>query len=73
MQSFIKNSLPEPIKNNSNLLEIACFNETSAIHAFNGGANRIELCEDKNAEGLTPDYNTFINVKKKHKGKAERV
>ncbi|MBC7382619.1 MAG: copper homeostasis protein CutC [Bacteroidia bacterium] len=63
MQSFIKNSLPEPIKNNSYLLEIACFNETSAMHAFNGGANRIELCSGKNAGGLTPCYNTFKNVK----------
>jgi copper homeostasis protein len=36
------------------LIEIACFNEQSAITAWLGGADRIELCRDKNTDGLTP-------------------
>ncbi|KAJ5371527.1 copper homeostasis CutC domain-containing protein [Penicillium cataractarum] len=36
------------------LLEIACFNEESAVNAANAGADRIELCQDYHAGGLSP-------------------
>ncbi|KAF2876533.1 copper homeostasis CutC domain-containing protein [Massariosphaeria phaeospora] len=36
------------------MLEIACFNAPSAVAAANAGADRIELCADYAAGGLTP-------------------
>ncbi|RKS90468.1 copper homeostasis protein [Flavobacterium limicola] len=36
-------------------LEIACFNLESAIIAKNSGADRIELCANRNEGGTTPD------------------
>ena len=35
-------------------LEIACFTPESAIKAAEFGADRIELCADKNVGGVTP-------------------
>jgi copper homeostasis protein len=44
------------------LIEIACFNEQSAITAWLGGAHRIELCRDKHTDGLTPTAHTLQYV-----------
>lgn len=46
------------------LLEVACFNETSAQIAADHGAGRIELCRDYAAGGLTPELKTIERVKK---------
>ncbi|KAF2631801.1 hypothetical protein BU25DRAFT_197168 [Macroventuria anomochaeta] len=40
-------------------LEIACFNASSAIAAVKAGANRIELCADYAAGGVTPSLSTL--------------
>ncbi|KAJ5606668.1 hypothetical protein N7510_009449 [Penicillium lagena] len=45
------------------LLEIACFNQESAINAANGGADRIELCKDYESGGLSPDAATLMALK----------
>lgn len=45
-------------------LEIACFNLQSAIVAQQGGADRIELCDDFSAGGITPNYGTFETARK---------
>ncbi|CAN5545348.1 copper homeostasis protein CutC [soil metagenome] len=45
-------------------LEIACFNLESALIAQNGGADRIELCDDFLAGGITPNYGTFETARK---------
>ncbi|MBL7887991.1 MAG: copper homeostasis protein CutC [Bacteroidia bacterium] len=39
-----------------NKLEIACFNYQSALIAQQGGADRIELCDNFKEGGTTPDY-----------------
>jgi len=44
------------------LIEIACFNEQSAMTAWLGGAGRIELCRDKHTDGLTPTAHTLQYV-----------
>jgi copper homeostasis protein len=46
------------------LLEIACFNLHSALIAQASGADRIELCEDYEAGGLTPSH---ANIKEARK------
>ncbi|KAJ5894892.1 copper homeostasis CutC domain-containing protein [Penicillium taxi] len=45
------------------LLEIACFNEQSAINAMKGGADRIELCHDYASGGLSPDETLLARLK----------
>lgn len=45
-------------------LEIACFNLQSAIVAQLNGANRIELCEDYKAGGVTPSSDLIEEVLK---------
>ncbi|KAF3385632.1 Copper homeostasis protein cutC [Penicillium rolfsii] len=45
------------------LLEIACFNEESAINAARGGADRIELCQDYQSGGLSPHPSVLQAVK----------
>ncbi len=45
-------------------LEIACFNPGSAIIAQNGGADRVELCADQSAGGITPAYETVKQTRK---------
>ncbi|KAI4688351.1 hypothetical protein J4E81_007947 [Alternaria sp. BMP 2799] len=49
------------------MLEIACFNATSAIAAAQAGADRIELCADYAAGGVTPSLSTLQDVRKKVK------
>ncbi|KAI4634021.1 uncharacterized protein J4E87_001190 [Alternaria ethzedia] len=46
------------------MLEIACFNATSAIAAAQAGADRIELCADYAAGGVTPSLTTLQDVRK---------
>jgi copper homeostasis protein len=45
------------------MLEIACFNASSAIAAAHAGADRIELCRDYAAGGLTPSLSTLERVR----------
>lgn len=45
-------------------LEIACFNLESALIAQQGGADRIELCDDFSCGGITPNYGTFETASK---------
>ena len=45
-------------------LEIACFNLESALIAQQGGADRIELCDDFSVGGITPNYGTFETARK---------
>lgn len=45
-------------------LEIACFNLESALIAQEGGADRIELCDDFSCGGITPNYGTFETARK---------
>jgi copper homeostasis protein len=46
-------------------LEIACFNEASAIIAAECGADRIEFCADFKAGGTTPDLESTKRILKK--------
>jgi len=45
------------------LLEIACFTPESAILASQAGADRIELCENREAGGTTPTLEALRRVK----------
>lgn len=45
------------------MLEIACFNSSSAFFAAKAGADRIELCADYTHGGITPSLETFENVR----------
>ena len=47
------------------LLEIACFDITSAIKAAAAGANRIELCDNASEGGTTPSFGTLKRIKEK--------
>ncbi len=49
---------------NNRKLEIACFNLESALIAQQGGADRIELCDDFSCGGITPNYGTFETARK---------
>ncbi|MEO7975701.1 copper homeostasis protein CutC [Flavobacterium sp.] len=46
-------------------LEIACFNYESAFIAQDNGADRIELCENMNIGGTTPNYVLALRVREK--------
>lgn len=48
-----------------NQLEIACFNYESALIAQEKGADRIELCENMNLGGTTPNYVLAVRVREK--------
>ena len=48
-----------------NQLEIACFNYESAIIAQESGADRIELCENMQLGGTTPNYILGAKVREK--------
>lgn len=45
-------------------LEIACFNLESALIAQQGGADRIELCDNFSCGGITPNFGTFETARK---------
>lgn len=45
------------------LLEIACFSAEHALIAFNSGADRIELCDNREAGGTTPEIESLRTVK----------
>lgn len=45
------------------ILEVACFNLKSAITAVAAGADRIELCEEYTAGGVTPSEELIRQVK----------
>lgn len=45
------------------ILEIACFNFESALIAQRAGADRIELCEDYSAGGITPSAETLTRAR----------
>lgn len=45
------------------LLEIACFNEASALIAYENGADRIELCDDMEVGGITPSIAVFKKLR----------
>lgn len=49
---------------NNQKLEIACFNLESALIAQEGGADRIELCDDFSLGGVTPNYGTVETARK---------
>ncbi|MFN5182082.1 MAG: copper homeostasis protein CutC [Bacteroidota bacterium] len=53
-------------------LEIACFNEESAIKAFLCGAHRIEICEDMFVGGKTPSNATIESIIE-HTGDVNRM
>ncbi|WP_336664762.1 copper homeostasis protein CutC [Elizabethkingia meningoseptica] len=44
-------------------IEVACFNEQSALIAAKEGADRIELCENYAEGGLTPEKETLKKLK----------
>lgn len=46
------------------ILEICAGNLQSAINAQRGGAQRIELCKDLHLDGLTPDRELIVEVRK---------
>ena len=46
-------------------LEIACFNLESAVIAQENGADRVELCANRNEGGTTPDFELTKTVRKK--------
>ena len=47
------------------MLEIACFEITSAEIALQSMADRIEFCADISRGGTTPDFYEFLHLKKK--------
>jgi copper homeostasis protein len=46
------------------MLEIACFTTSSAITAARSGADRIELCADYSAGGVTPSMHTLLAIRR---------
>lgn len=48
------------------MLEIACFEITSAEIALQSAADRIELCSEANVGGLTPNYDEFLYLREKY-------
>lgn len=49
------------------MLEIACFEITSAEIALQSMADRIEFCHNIDAGGLTPDFYEFMHLKRTYK------
>ena len=49
------------------MLEIACFEMTSAEIALNSMADRIEFCQDLELGGTTPDFYEFLHLKRNYK------
>lgn len=48
-----------------NKLEIACFNADSALIAQENGADRVELCEQMEVGGTTPNFEITKNLRNK--------
>lgn len=48
-----------------NLLEIACFNLNAALIAQDAGADRIELCQNYKAGGITPSLKVLKEARKR--------
>lgn len=48
------------------MLEIACFEITSAETAMNSMADRIEFCDDFEKGGITPDFYEFMHLKRNY-------
>ncbi|MCG9879134.1 MAG: copper homeostasis protein CutC [Bacteroidia bacterium] len=48
----------------SHFLEVACFNEASAILAQENGADRIELCAHRELDGISPPLQWISELKK---------
>jgi copper homeostasis protein len=46
------------------LLEVACFDAGSATVAEKAGADRIELCSDYRAGGVTPSRSAILSVRR---------
>ncbi|EME45625.1 hypothetical protein DOTSEDRAFT_71355 [Dothistroma septosporum NZE10] len=49
-------------------LEVCCFNPESARIAANAGAHRIELCNNREAGGVTPPTDWLTQIKLEHSG-----
>lgn len=49
------------------MLEIACFEITSAEIAIQSMADRIEFCENMELGGLTPNFYEFLHLKRSYK------
>ncbi|KAK1068700.1 hypothetical protein LTR74_005358 [Friedmanniomyces endolithicus] len=49
------------------LLEVCCFSPESAILAWGGGADRVELCTDQSAGGTTPPVE-WLAIVQRHTG-----
>lgn len=49
------------------MLEIACFEITSAETALKSMADRIEFCHDFEKGGITPDFYEFMHLKRTYK------
>lgn len=49
------------------MLEIACFEITSAETALQSMADRIEFCHNIEAGGITPDFYEFLHLKRTYK------
>ena len=49
------------------MLEIACFEITSAETALQSMADRIEFCENIELGGITPDFYEFLHLKRTYK------
>ncbi len=45
---------------NKRFLECCCTDAAEAVEAMNGGAGRIELCEDLSCGGVTPDRTNIV-------------
>ncbi len=55
------------IDNKKPMLEIACFEITSAETACQSMADRIEFCHDLEKGGVTPDFYEFLHLKRHYK------
>ncbi|KAF2819527.1 hypothetical protein CC86DRAFT_430248 [Ophiobolus disseminans] len=53
-----------PHSNPTNMLEIAVFNHASALTAASSGADRLELCADYAAGGVTPSIRTLMAIRR---------
>jgi len=57
-------------RNGGILLEICCENLCGAISAINGGADRVELCENLAVGGTTPSFGS-VKAVVEHRSKSQ--